>query len=193
MAYYAEKGRHKLTYHSFGLMILFGIVMAALLWAANDDRLFAAALTIFFLFNIGGFAYILWFVTPIMKASETKYRQGRNYFSLAQLELVSHFMNGAWQRIRFTVGLVMVAIMNAICFSDTVRTAIANLIAQFAAIDAAQLALRLPTFMFVIFVALLEGWIWVQRGRIKIALDVLEELSARFILRPINAATEKQP
>jgi len=33
----------------------------------------------------------------------------------------------------------------------------------------------------------------VQRGRIKIALDVLEELSARFILRPINAATEKQP
>jgi len=191
VAYFTEKGRNKLTMKSVGLIVLFGIVFAVLLWAEKDDRLFAAALTIFFLFNIGGFAYILWFVTPIIATSNQKFRQGRNYFSLAQLELVSQFINGSWQRARFATGIALVVVMNAICFSGTIRIAIAELIARVISIDPASLADRLPTFMFVIFVALLEGWIWVQRGRIMVALGLLEELSVHFTLTPIAPKAEK--
>jgi hypothetical protein len=191
MAYFTEKGRNRLTLKSVALIVLFGIVFAVLLWAERDDRLFAAALTTFFLCNVAGFAYVLWFIAPIVGNSSQKYREGRNYFSLAQLELVAGFMNGWWQRARFATGIVLVAIMNAICFSDAVRTAIAGLIARLVSVDAAQLADRLPTLMFVIFVVLLEGWIWIQRGRVIVALGLLEQLSAGYRLEPRATPTEK--
>lgn len=188
LAYYTEKGRSKLTLQSFVLMVLFGAVMAALLWAAHDDRLFATVLTVFFLFNIGGFAYILNFIAPIIKSSENRYRQNRSYFSLAQLELVSQFMNGNWQRYRFALGIVIVLVMNAICFSQELRNALAHTIADLLAIDAASLAERLPTFTFLLFVTVLEGWIWVQRARLIVALDLLEHLSDKYRLEPRPAA-----
>lgn len=191
MAYFTQKGRNKLTFQAFTLMVLFGIVMAALMWAADDDRWFAGMLTFFFLFNIGGFAYVLWFVRPIIKTSEIRYRQGRSYYSLAQLEIVSRFMNGDWQWYRFSAGLLLVIIMNAICFSDTIRNLIAHSTAGLLSVDPVMLAARLPTFMLVIFIVVIEGWIWVQRGKVMVAFDQLEQLSARYRLEPRIAAAEK--
>jgi hypothetical protein len=173
VAYFSEKGRFKLTERAIGLLLLFGFVAAVLLWAANDDRLFAGTLTVFFLFNVGGFAYILWFVKPIILASKDKYLEGKNHFSLAQLELVSGYMNGSWQWKRFGLGVALIAIMNAICFSDSIKIAIAEGLARFIPITADLLSERLPTFTFVTFVALMEGWIWVQRAKVSVALDLL--------------------
>lgn len=165
-------------------MVLFGSVMGALLWAAHDDRLFAAAHTVFFLFNIGGFAYILGFVAPIIKSSEIRYRQNNSYYSLAQLEIVSQFMNGGWQRYRFALGIILVLIVNALCFNEALRNALVQTVADPLSVDAAFLAERLPTFTFVIFVAVLQGWIWVQRARVVVALDLLENLSGKYRLEP---------
>jgi hypothetical protein len=191
VAYFSEKGRFKLTERAIGLLLLFGFVAAVLLWAANDDRLFAGTLTVFFLFNVGGFAYILWFVKPIILASKDKYLEGKNHFSLAQLELVSGYMNGSWQWKRFGLGVALIAIMNAICFSDSIKIAIAEGLARFIPITADLLSERLPTFTFVTFVALMEGWIWVQRAKVSVALDLLEQLSTKFTLEPIRLAIEK--
>jgi len=184
LAYYTEKERNKLTWHSFALMVLFGIVMGALLWAAHDDRLFATVLTVFFLFNIGGFIYILRFIAPIVITSEIRYRENKSYFSLAQLEIVSQFMHGSWQRYRFALGIMLVLLMNAICFSETLRTMLAQTLSDLIAVDGAMLTERLPTFTFLIFVAVLESWIWVQRARLAVAVDLLEYLSGKYRLEP---------
>ena len=193
LAYFTEKGHNQLTGNSFGLMALFGVVMGALLWSSYDDRYFAAALTAFFLFNIGGFVYILWFVAPIIKSSETRYREGRSYFGMAQLEVVSEFMNGEWQRYRFVLGLVLVVLMNVICFSDVVRTSIAQGVAELLKIEPTTLAVRLPTFTFVIFVAALEGWIWIERARVMVALRLLDDLNRKYRLESRPPAAEKAP
>ena len=191
LAYFSDKGRFKLTGKAIGLVILFGIVAAVLLWSAYDDRLFAGALTIFFAANIAGFAYILWFVKPIIQASENKFRRGDNYFSLAQLELVSGYMNGSWQWKRFGLGVLLVVAMDTICFLDVVKIAIAEALAGFLPVSTAALAERLPTLTFVSFVILMEGWIWIQRARVHVALDLLEELSREFTLTPIGRSAGK--
>jgi hypothetical protein len=79
----------------------------------------------------------------------------------------------------------------AICFSDSIKIAIAEGLARFIPITADLLSERLPTFTFVTFVALMEGWIWVQRAKVSVALDLLEQLSTKFTLEPIRLAIEK--
>jgi hypothetical protein len=192
LAYFTEKGRFKLTVSAITLIVLFGCVAAALLWAENNDQMFASVLTLFFIFNIAGFAYILWFVRPIIAASKANYSQNENYFNMAQLEMVSDYMTGSWQWKRFAIGLVLVSIMDAICFSNAIRTTASEVFVRlFGLLNMDSWAQRLPSFAFVCFVVLMDGWIWLQRAKLSGSLGVLEKISLRYTLAPLRSAPDR--
>jgi hypothetical protein len=185
IAYFTDKGRFKLSATAVALIVLFGCVAAVLFWAADGDQKFAAALALFFALNILGFAYILWFIAPIIVASRNRYVQGKNFFSMAQLDIVTGYMTGAWQWYRFGLGFVLVIVIDLICFNDATRMTIAQYLSLlFQTSSADSLAERLPTLMFVAFVLLMEGWIWIQRARTSVSLALLEKLSEKYKLVP---------
>jgi hypothetical protein len=154
--------------------------------------MFASVLTLFFIFNIAGFAYILWFVRPIIAASKANYSQNENYFNMAQLEMVSDYMTGSWQWKRFAIGLVLVSIMDAICFSNAIRTTASEVFVRlFGLLNMDSWAQRLPSFAFVCFVVLMDGWIWLQRAKLSGSLGVLEKISLRYTLAPLRSAPDR--
>jgi hypothetical protein len=109
---------------------------------------------------------------------------------LAQLDVVAGYMNGFWQWARFAVGLLVVAAMVAICFSDTVRLWMGTALGSFFSMSTESVATRLPTLTFVLFVGLMEGWIWIQRARVAVSLKLLEELSVKYRLVRLETAQQ---
>jgi hypothetical protein len=99
--HYVETDRARLPAKGVLLIVAFGLVTALLLWMAGNDKGFALMLDVFFLYNIFGVLYILKFMKPITQYSMDIFRRDRKYISLVQLQMVSHYMRGPWQRQRF--------------------------------------------------------------------------------------------
>lgn len=189
-SYFAERGTVKLRKRDIALIVAFGFVGGALLWASRNDQAFAIVLTLFFAFNIFGFWWILQFVGPLIKHSRAKFEQERNFFSLVQLGLVSDYMKGLWQWLRFGAGILLVSAMDGICFSNSFKIFLAQNIGSTFGLDASALALRLPTFAFVAFVIVMEGWIWMKRAQIRVSLDLLGTVSADYALQPLETRAD---
>ncbi len=193
--YVRDPNRGLFPKFAYALLIGFGAAAAILLWASKEEAYFAFVLTGFVAFNILGFFYILRYVKPIMAASKEQYEIKRDYFGLEQLDLVITYMSGRWQSLRFTVMVLLAIAMNVIVFSDSARGLVASLVAAIAPPVNAQTIDRLiPSLSFLVFVLVAEGWIWAQRLRVRTAIDLVEGLAAKYIVRPkalVQLAGEK--
>lgn len=186
LAYFEGTRRLKLSLTAIGLLIIFGLVAAMLLWISGSDQGFAAVLALFLALNIMGFLYILRVVKPIIRSSCEKYTQEQHYLDVVQLEIVSGYMLGRWQWLRFGVGFVVILAMELICFSPQLRGISAQFLSGIThAADSPQAFYALlPSAIFVVFVAVMEGWIWTMRFRAKISLDFVEILGGRYLVVP---------
>lgn len=183
--YVRDPNRGLFPKFAYALLIGFGIAAGVLLWASESEASFALVLTGFVACNIAGFCYVLRHVRPIMAASREQYELKRDYFGLEQLDLVTRYMTGRWQWLRFAVMIVLAIVMNVIVFSDNTRGAIAGLLAAIAPPVTAQTIDRLiPSLSFLAFVVVAEGWIWAQRLKVRTAIDLVEGLAERYVLRP---------
>lgn len=183
--YVRDPNRGLFPKHAYALLIGFGAAAAVLLWASKEEVFFAVVLTGFVAFNILGFFYILRYVKPIMAASKEQYEIKQDYFGLEQLDLVITYMSGQWQWLRFIVMVLLAIAMNVIVFSDSARGLIAHLLATIAPPANVQTINRLiPSLSFLVFVLVAEGWIWAQRIRVRTAIDLVEGLATRYVVRP---------
>jgi hypothetical protein len=183
--YVRDPNRGLIPKSAYLLLAGFGVVAGILMWASKSEAYFAIVLTLFVAFNIVGFIYILSHVQPMMAASKEQYESKRDYFGLEQLDLVITYMTGPWQRLRFVVMIVLAIGMNVIVFWDDGRAFVANLLVVFVPpTDAAMMDRLIPSLSFLVFVLVAEGWIWIQRVRVRTAIDLIESLSEKYVVRP---------
>jgi hypothetical protein len=170
------------------LMFLFGAVAALLLWAASNDKLFSISLDIFFFFNIGGLFYVQWYVTPIIKKSRQSYDSRRKYTERIELSIVSDYMLGNWHWLRFLIGGIVLTVLNLVSFNRSIATWISVApVPWLPPFSTGRVLDLLPSLLLLLFVLLMEGWIWYKRIVMIVSLSLINRLNDGYSIEPKSA------
>jgi hypothetical protein len=183
--YVSDPKEGRIALDTFGVLVALAIVTAALLWASDDIKVFAAMLVVFFIANILLWRYLLTRVRPIIEASAKIYREHKNYPDLERLHVVENYLAGDWQKQRFLAMCLLLAAANVICFVEPAQQALAavvRLILPASLVPA--IARLLPHLSIILFILVAEIWIWIMRVRTWTSLHVIAALRERYELRP---------
>ena len=168
-----------------GAILLLLVIAAALLAASESDEWFAALLVVFVATNILGWRIVLRRVRPIIADSERQYILDENFFGVEQLRVVVAYIDGAWQRRRFALMIVLILMANAICFIPLVKDSLSQILARHLGnLSPAAVSRLLPVASLMMFVVSAEGWVWIRRVRARATLSVLYALQERYKLQP---------
>jgi hypothetical protein len=169
----------RLPLQAVGLLALFLVVAALLLYSQSYVQ-FVIFLSIFYVTNLIGYAYITkYFTNPMLSVSRGVYDNDKDYIGREKLFVVSHYMVGGWQVWRFLVGALIIC---AMAFIAVARSYFPQLLGHLG-----QLSPDLVQVLAMLcFVLVMEGWIWTMRLRTSAQLDILDELYSKY---KIHAAT----
>jgi hypothetical protein len=172
--------RGRLSSQSIGVIAGIFVLMAILLWSPNFE-LFAGALSAFFLFNIFAWRYLVsTIVNPSVEASLASIRSRGDYVGGEELLVVADYLRGRWQWYRFSLGALIIVGLWGLVAIKYLQIKIPG-IPESVSWELAQV------FGIIIYVVVLELWIWSKRLQTKIALDFLEDFAERYTLVPKKA------
>jgi len=155
-----------------------------MLWAIDNEKAFFIALTIFMGLNIVSYFFIFHRMHPAARESSRLFLETQNYFRFLQLMAVTRYMFGTWQRYRFLFIAIGACILDAICFSDSLKNQISETIHQIFSDTKVQTVFHLlPDLALLLFLIISEGWIWTQRLIVKISLSTTEKINKQFKLQ----------
>lgn len=104
------------------LLVLFSLSAIFMLWATSDEKTFFVALTLFVILNLAGYFFIFHRMRRAAEASGHLFYSNGNFFRFAELVLVTEYMFGTWQRYRFLFMVISICILDALCFSTSLRS-----------------------------------------------------------------------
>jgi hypothetical protein len=163
---------------------LIGVVFGVLCYVDSYSQ-FTIFLGVFFVINIISWQYLIkWLLPPIVEKSKEYYHWMGNYAGLEQLSLVyDNYLSGNWQWARFAAGGIVIMIMALMAFSD------ANVIAaeQLSGFSA-DLLISLSILLFVL---VMETWIWIMRIRLKSGLRLLDDVAKGYQFIPVTTRSGK--
>lgn len=192
--YIADLARGLMDWKSLGVLALFTVVMVFFFWLHQYERFFGLGLLAFVLTNILGWKAVCRRIAGTIDDSRSRYRDLKDHFGLEKLAIVSEYMRGRWQVHRFAAMLAMavalIAATNALLYFQLDRT-VAGLVVQ--GLPAERLVQLAPAALFVVYVLIAEGWIWLKRMNAYHAVNVLDELAEKFNLRPRRAIRATAP
>lgn len=179
--YVRDRDHGRLGWRAASAIAGFGVVAAALLWVSDDEKRFAAVLTVFVVMNAVGWRVVMTRVTSIVHM--TLLLVGGDFFERERLRAVEEYISGNWQWHRFLAMGLIALIGDVICFFPAVRMTISSMIASVDfGLKGAVVSQLLPAFVFVSFLVLAEGWIWAIRIKARLSLSLISDLKGRYEL-----------
>jgi hypothetical protein len=159
---------------------LVGILTAiafGLLCYVETMQHFSIALLVLLVINTIGWLYLTRIVLPAAESiSHSFYTSQGRMLRLEQLNIVCrHFQGGSWQLIRLTLGLLAAITMTVLSHKYAVLALEVQVIQTYGDILSAS--------VFLVYVLVLEGWIWFMRMRVKGGLSLLLEIEHSYELR----------
>lgn len=138
---------------------------------------FSIALLFLLVINTFGWVYLTRVVLPPAEAiSQSFYISQGRMLRLEQLNIVCRrFQAGSWQFVRLLLGLLVAGAMTALSHKYMMTNSDIPLIQKHGEILSAS--------VFLVYVAVLEGWIWFMRMRVKGGLSLLIEIEHTYELR----------
>ena len=171
----------RLPLQAIGLLVLF-LVVAILLLYSNTYEQFVLFITVFFITNLVGYAYIsAKFTKPMLEESRIEYERNNELYSLERLAIFEHYMLGWWQIWRFAAGALIIAIMIGIAL-------IKYIYGQIQYLESVPIELLQASGM-LLFVGVMEVWIFSMRIRTRAGLAALDQLASKYELQRIAAKT----
>lgn len=159
--YYAAPHGGRLTKVDIGAILSIAVGFIVLCYVADNYRLFALALTVFWVVNVGAWRYMVGVLKASIAQSYMNYGRSDRYIDMEKVRVAERYVDGNWQRWRFGVGAALALVMDALAFF----------------VDLPEGYAHGSIFLFVVFV---EAWIWLMRARAKVSLKVLDDLSERY-------------
>ncbi len=179
--YVSDPKKGRMSWDTIAAVLTLLLVVGILLWASDDDKKFAAVLTVFVLANIGLWLYLLRRVEPIIRASESFYRKEKDFFELERLHVVRDYISGSWQWHRFVAMCAIVIAADLVCFVDPVRQTLSTIIHSYLPdLSTDVISSLLPDFSLVVFVLVAESWIWTIRVRTRTSMNVMSVLKEKY-------------
>lgn len=139
-----------------GVSIAIGFVVLLLL--KTYPGWLAVALTLFWFGNIVAWRYLVKLLTQPIDKSRLLYTREKEYIGLAKLHIVERYISGRWQWWRFVLGGVLIVAVDVTAFFEHIDTKMG----------------------LIVFVAVVECWVWLERARTELSLNVLEDFGDRY-------------
>lgn len=166
-----------------GIVIFLGVFWG--LFALHDKPVvFQTALLFFILVNAWTWRIVIERTVPIIEASYQELladADGRDNAGLAQLLIVTQYMNGSWQRARFAV-LIVLALVQLVVAILVARGTFASYAAGLVlnGVPVETLVGYLPGILFILYVLISEVWIKIYRIRVFSDLNTINFLDEHF-------------
>jgi hypothetical protein len=173
-----NKGR--LPWQAVAIAAAISIVAAVLLCVDTFVQL-VGALALFTTLDHAAWRYLVGSIfKPLIQLARDEYRRSDDAIGLEQLQLVEYQICGTWKWWRAIVGVVWIFIMLALALvlspESSIRVGRAELPSGF--VQAASILL---------WVLLMEIWLWYVRMVTKVGVDTLETLREKYRLAPLPA------
>jgi len=185
LAYVALPGQGRWPVQLYVGLAVFVLIFAALLTSYGNITHFSVALTCFLLADYGSWLYLRRFLRSSINESRMYYSNEKMFYELTILSMVEHHVFGRWKWYRFIAGATIVVVADMLAFDHAFRETTASTVQ----IVCPWLSLSdaIPLFysmLFLLYVLVMEVWIWVHRIQIQVRLDTLEYLNGRYHLTP---------
>lgn len=157
----------------------FGIIFLALfsaLCAVDTVKLLALFVLVFMAMNIVAWkVYIRYFLGSATTKTRTDYKTVNDFIGMEKLHVVYDlYLCGNWQWCRFILGGIIVVSLVLSAFIPAIAIWVDG-------ISPGSGANVVPA-LFLLFVLVMEGWIWAMRFAVKKQLVLLDELASRYML-----------
>lgn len=190
--YVRDANHGRLGWRDFGMIVVFGAVAALFLWASNEEKRFAPALSAFVIMNLVGWRVMVTRVISTIQMSLLTY--GQDFFEIERLHIVRNYITGDWQRFRFLALCAIVLFVDAVSFFAPVRSMVSSAIASLVSgLNETIISPLLPALIFVMFLVIAEVSIWIMRGKTWMSLSLIDDLKAKYRIQPLAVdLTEQQ-
>jgi hypothetical protein len=124
--------------------------------------------------------YLVNFLQPMIQLAREEYDRWDDAIGLEQLKLVEHQICGAWKWWRAIVGVVCILVMLALALVMPPETSLSvgPIDIPWKFVEAASI---------LVWVLLMEIWLWYVRIEAKVGVDTLENLRDQYKLAPLAA------
>lgn len=164
----------KLTTTAIGIILTSGILFGILCLTIVSLKLFCIALTFFSVMGKTGESYTGRFVKSAIEKSKINYIQANDQFGLLSIIAIEKYILGKWLWTRFYIGSAIILLIDILAFSDLpIRLSV-------------WLSIQSPSFITVslilIYIVIMEAWIWIKRIQRKVYLSLLSDLKDVYVL-----------
>jgi hypothetical protein len=174
--YAPNKGR--LPFSSLGVIAVLVVFGAILLYSRNFEE-FTIALAAFFLADWLAWRYLVRrIIRPIATASRELYVQEGDIIGAEKLAIIERRICGTWKWWRNSVGGVIILLLAFIALLKRDGQALPWL-------DPVVSWEFIQVMVMTIYVLIMESWIWIERLRAKVALQLLDDLGERYLLSAV--------
>jgi len=185
LAYVAIPGQGRWPVQLYVVLAAFVLIFAALLTSYGNITHFSVALTCFLLTDYGSWLYLRRFLRSSIDESRIYYLAEKKFYELAILSMVEHHVFGRWKWYRFVAGATIVVVADLLAFNHSFREATASAVQIICPwLPSADAIPLFYSMLFLLYVLVMEIWIWVHRIQINVRLDTLEYLNGRYQLTP---------
>jgi hypothetical protein len=168
----------KLSYSAvavIGTLLFFG---AILLYSRNFEE-FTIALAAFFVIDFLAWRYLVRSVVrPIVSVSRDMYIKDGDCIGIEKLAVIENRICGQWKWWRNCIGGLLIALLGAIAFLKQDGD-VQQLLSPFASWELVQV------IAMTLYVAVMEAWIWIERFKARISIQMLDDLGERYTLKPL--------
>jgi hypothetical protein len=179
LVYLHVDNKGKLPVSAIGVIAALLIFATILLYSRNFEE-FTLALAAFFIVNVLAWRYLVRFVVrPIISASRAIYAGEPDAVGSEKLTIVETLICGRWQLWRYFAGALVIAMLGGIAFLKHNGGGLPGL-HPVVPWDLIQV------FVMTLYVSVMEIWIWWERLRARVSLELLDDLGERYILRAVS-------
>jgi hypothetical protein len=171
----------QLGFGSIGVIFGICVLGSILLWSPSFE-FFTLALSLFLLFNIFSWQFLIRnVVKPSLDMSLAESTRRGDFIGCEQLHTIRRYLCGGWQWWRFAagggviVGLGFLAILRNYWHFELRSDLLSWELLQ--------------ALGMLLFVCVMEIWIWIERLRTKISLEIFNNFRERYTLSLIGATS----
>jgi hypothetical protein len=185
LAYVAFPGRGRWPVQLYVVLAIFVMMGAILLTSFGNIAHFSLALTGFLLVDHASWFFMRRFIRRSIDDSRSYYSREGKFYDVAILGMVENHMFGRWKLWRLMAGTSIVLSADVFAFNQAFRGATSNAVQLICPwLSSSDAILLFYSMLFLVYVLVMELWIWLHRIRIYLRLDTLEYLSGLYRLTP---------
>lgn len=185
LAYKSFPGQGRWPLQLYFVLAIFVVMAVVLLLSFGNIAHFSLALTGFLVVDHLLWLFVRLFLRKSIDDSRARYAAEKKFYELEILNMVETQIFGRWKLWRLLTGAAVVIVADALVFNQAFRDAFGSAVQiicpWLSAVDAVTLAYSL---FFLLYVLVMELWLWSYRMRLYIRLETMEYLDKLYQLYP---------